>query len=120
MHPERCSYDKEATILAASLPMTFYTNHENGLTIRLYVQPGASLTGFAGLHVDAIKLRVKASAVEGEANKAVCLFLADFFTVPKSSVSISSGHRSRRKSVFVQGNNLEVLVRRLIAESEHK
>lgn len=46
-------------------------------------------------------VRVTALATDGEANEAVIEELAGYFDVPKSAVSIRSGHGSRRKIVEI-------------------
>ena len=71
--------------------------------ISIYVQPRASRTEIVGLHGDAIKLRVAAPPVEGEANDEVVRFLAKTLGVPASSVSVVSGSSSRRKIIEVSG-----------------
>jgi uncharacterized protein len=73
------------------------------LILDLHVQPGASKSEFAGQHGDRIKVRLKARAVEGAANEALIEFLAGHFGVPRRSVRIVSGARSRQKRVAVQG-----------------
>lgn len=44
---------------------------------------------------------VHAPASEGKANQALVELLADYFSVPKSSVSIIRGETSRRKLVEI-------------------
>lgn len=44
---------------------------------------------------------VRAPAREGEANEALIALLADHFSVPKSSVKIIRGQRSRKKLVEI-------------------
>lgn len=46
-------------------------------------------------------VRVTALPADGEANEAVIEELAGYFDVPKSAVSIRSGHGSRRKIVEI-------------------
>jgi uncharacterized protein (TIGR00251 family) len=67
----------------------------------LHVQPGASRTGFAGKHGDRIKVRLAARAVDGKANEALIEFLAGHYKVPKRSVRIESGLKSRQKRVVI-------------------
>jgi len=73
------------------------------LILDLHVQPGASRTEFAGRHGERIKVRVAARAVDGAANQALIEFLADHYGVPRRSVRIISGLRSRQKRVEIQG-----------------
>jgi uncharacterized protein (TIGR00251 family) len=73
------------------------------LILELHVQPGAKRSEFAGMHGDRVKLRLAAPAVEGKANAALIVFLADYFQVPKRNVSIVSGVKSRSKRVSIEG-----------------
>jgi uncharacterized protein (TIGR00251 family) len=73
------------------------------LILDLHVQPHASRSEFAGRHGERIKLRLAAPAQEGKANAALIEFLADYFGVPRASVTIISGMRSRRKRVAIEG-----------------
>ena len=46
---------------------------------------------------------VKAPPIEGRANKAVIEALSDYFDVPKSRITISTGLKSKRKIIAIQG-----------------
>lgn len=74
----------------------------DGLLVRLHVQPGASKTGFAGLHGDRIKVRVQARPVEGAANAALVKFVSVTCGVSKSAVELVRGATSRDKDVAVR------------------
>jgi uncharacterized protein (TIGR00251 family) len=67
----------------------------------LHVQPGASRTEFAGKHGERLKVRLQARAVDGKANEALIDFLAAHFGVPRRSVRIVSGLKSRQKRVQI-------------------
>ena len=71
------------------------------VTLELHVQPGASRTGFAGMHGDRMKVRLAARAVDGKANEALIEFLAAHYNVPKRNVRIVGGLKSRRKRVEI-------------------
>jgi uncharacterized protein len=72
-------------------PLTF------SLRITLHVVPGAKKTEAAGLHGDALKVRVSAPPVDGKANAALQRFLADTFGLPLNAVEQTSGLTQRRK-----------------------
>lgn len=74
---------------------------DGALVLTLHVQPGASRTEVAGMHGDALKVRLAAPAVEGRANAALVAFLAEAFGVPRRQVAIVRGETSRRKVVRV-------------------
>lgn len=73
------------------------------LTLSLYVQPGARKSGVAGLHGEALKIRVAAPATDNLANAGLIGFLSVALDVPKSSISIRRGATSRRKTVEIAG-----------------
>lgn len=75
----------------------------DGIYIDLHVQPGARRSRVVGPHGDALKVAVSAPAVSGRANEALLLAMASLLEVPVRDLSLTSGHGSRRKRVFVKG-----------------
>ena len=73
------------------------------MILELHVQPGAARSEFAGKHGERIKVKLAARAVDGKANAALIEFLAEHFKVPRRSVRIESGLKSRRKRVVIDG-----------------
>jgi len=69
--------------------------------LRVKVQPGASRDGIAGIHGDAVKIRLRAVAVDGKANAALIEFLAGHFDIPRNSIEIKSGQSSRLKTLRI-------------------
>jgi len=67
------------------------------------VQPRASKDEIAGVMEGALKVRLRAPALEDRANEALCEYLAQLLKTPKSAVRILSGHHSRSKRVEVRG-----------------
>ena len=85
---------------------------ENGFLISVYIQPRAAKNAVAGLHDQALKIRLTAPPVDGAANKMCLQFLAKQLKVPKSALQIESGHSSRRKTILcrcerVKGSKIE-------------
>ncbi len=79
------------------------------ITLTLHIQPGAKRTEFAGLHGDALKIRLAAPPVDGKANEALIKFVAETLKLPKSAVTLKSGQTSRRKVLEVNGSSREAL-----------
>ena len=75
------------------------------ITLTLHIQPGARKTEFAGLHGDALKIRLAAPPVDGKANEALVRFVAEALSLPKSAVNLKSGQTSRRKVLEVIGSD---------------
>ncbi len=76
------------------------------VTLSIYVQPGAKKTEVAGLHGDALKIRIKAPPVEGQANALLCKYLAERFAVPLRAVTLKAGDLSRNKVVEICGSRV--------------
>jgi len=71
--------------------------------LELYVQPGARKSEFAGEHAGRAKVRLAAPPVDGKANEELVAFLAAHYGVPKRSVRITAGLKSRLKRVTIEG-----------------
>ncbi len=90
----------------------------DGVLLRVYVQPKASREGIAGYHGDALKIRLKASPVEGEANAACIRFLASLFGLPRTNLSIKTGHKSRLKLIEMEGVSIEEIRKVIVAQPD--
>lgn len=87
---------------------------DGGVTLTLHVQPGAKRTEFAGLHGDALKLRLAAPPVDGKANASLLAFIADQLGVSKSQVRLVSGETSRHKILRIDTQDAECICRVLM------
>ena len=78
----------------------FYNIENEKVSIRIKAQPAASKNEFCEIYgEDAIKIRIKAPAVEGAANKELVKFLAKSFKVSKSDILFKTGQNSKIKIV---------------------
>ena len=80
------------------------------VVLSLHIQPGAKRTEVAGVHGEALKIRLNAPPVDGKANDALIAFLADRLGVPKARVVLEAGQTSRSKRVRVVGVAAEAVV----------
>ena len=83
--------------------MTMIAAIPGGIELSLHIQPRAGRTEVVGPHGDALKIRLAAPPVDGEANVELIRFLAKTLGVSKSAVSIESGETGRKKRVRVRG-----------------
>lgn len=79
------------------------------ITLTLHIQPGAKKTEFAGLHGDALKIRLATPPVDGKANEALVRFVAETLGLAKSAVNLKSGQTSRRKVLEIVGSSIEAI-----------
>ncbi len=75
----------------------------DSLLLILYVQPGAKKSGIAGMHGNALKIRLCAQPVEGRANECLLEMLAELLDMPRSRLTLAHGATSRQKRVRVTG-----------------
>lgn len=76
---------------------------ESEALIRVRLTPRSSRDEILGLEEGVLRIKLTAPPVEGEANKALVAFLSKALRVPKGSVAIVSGERSREKSLSIRG-----------------
>ena len=72
----------------------------NGIVFKVFVQPRSSKNSIAGLHGDALKIRLKAPPVDNAANKMCLKYLAKCLKVSGARLEIVSGHTGRSKRVL--------------------
>ncbi|WP_435628088.1 DUF167 domain-containing protein [Candidatus Ferrigenium straubiae] len=85
----------------------WYRRSGEVVTLTLHVQPGAKRSEIAGLHGEALKIRLAAPPVEGRANEALLKFIAELFEVPLRQVELRQGGQSRHKVVAITGSKIE-------------
>lgn len=77
------------------------------------VKPFAARSKVQNFNDGLLEVSLAAKPKDGEANEELRRILSEFFDVPRSKVSIESGHASRNKVVVVFGLTMELAVMRL-------
>ncbi len=89
------------------------------LQLIVHVQPGAKTTSCAGIHGDALKIRLAAPPVDGKANQALIAWLAQTLGCPQSAIELIRGQTSRRKTLSIDTgarmNKVVTILQRLAA-----
>jgi uncharacterized protein len=81
--------------------------------LRLRVSPGAGRSAVVGRHGDAWKVRVTEAPERGRANEAVLRLLAETLALPRTALTLVSGHGAREKTVELTGMGPALIERRL-------
>jgi uncharacterized protein (TIGR00251 family) len=81
-----------------------------GVQFKVHVQPRASRNEISGSQGGELKVRLTAPPVDDAANRLCMEFLAERLGVAKSRVTITSGTKSRHKTIRVEGINGEELL----------
>jgi uncharacterized protein (TIGR00251 family) len=89
--------------------MNPWRHSTGGISVALRVTPRGGRDGIEGVETLAngrsvVKVRVRAIAEGGEANRAVAELMAKSLGVPKARVRILSGMTSRLKQIAVDGD----------------
>jgi len=85
--------------------MEFLKETDQGIVLKVFVQPRSAKNMIAGQHGDALKIKLTAPPVDGAANKMCIQYLAKFLKIPKSALEIISGHSSRTKRILLRYGN---------------
>ncbi len=81
-----------------------YEIKKNRVILNIKAQPNSSKNKIAGIYGDAIKINIKAPAVEGAANKELIKFISKTFKIPKSEIEIK-GETSKNKKLILPIND---------------
>lgn len=81
--------------------------------LRLRVSPGAGRSAVVGRHGDAWKVRVTEAPERGRANEAVLRLLSEALALPRTALTLVSGHGAREKIVELTGMGPALIERRL-------
>lgn len=86
-----------------------------GIRLAVQITPNAKKSETLGVLDGLLKIRLHAQPIEGKANEALVRYLADTLGVPKSAVTITHGHTSKRKIIEIAaaGMTVEEAQRRL-------
>jgi uncharacterized protein (TIGR00251 family) len=86
---------------------------EDGVILQVHVVPRSAKSEVAGVQGDALKLRIAAPPVEGQANKECIRFLSDILGIRKKQVVIVGGSKSKNKTMAIEGirrKDIEALI----------
>ena len=81
--------------------------------LRVHVVPNAKRDSVVGEHGGAVKIKLRAPAVEGKANAALIRFLAEQMKLPQFAIVLKRGEKSRDKVIQIDGLSEEDVRNRL-------
>jgi uncharacterized protein (TIGR00251 family) len=84
-------------------------------TLRFHIVPKAKKNKVMGERGDAIKIKLRAPALEGRANAALRSLLAEELKISESQITIERGHKSREKLIRIEGLSEGEVRHRLLA-----
>jgi len=85
--------------------LSWIKEKNNSVVLSVYAVPGSSRTEIVGTYGNALKIKLKASPVDGAANKELVNFLAKKLKISKSNIKIISGLKQKRKVLSLSNCN---------------
>jgi len=95
--------------------MPLFNPTPTGVSVTVRVTPRAGRTVIAGVRDDVLLVKLAAAPVDGAANEALVDLLADLFDVPRRSITIVAGDKSRTKRVEIAGASATAMAEHLAA-----
>ncbi len=86
---------------------------ETSCTLSVHAQPGASRDEVREWTGEAWRVRVRAPALDGRANEALCEVLAAALGLRANALEVAHGAKGRRKLIRVRGLTAEQATERL-------
>jgi uncharacterized protein len=87
--------------------------------LQFHITPNAKQDKVIGEHGGAIKIKLRAPAVEGKANAALRAFLAETLRISEREIVLERGEKSRQKLVRIDGLSEDDLRHRLLGAVGH-
>ena len=81
--------------------------------LHFHIVPNAKINQVVGTHGAAIKIKLRAMAIEGKANAALLNFLAQQLEIAEHAIVLERGQKSREKLIRIEGLSEDEIRRRL-------
>lgn len=94
-----------------------FTERSEGVFFQIKVLPRSSRSEVAGIHGEALKIKITAPPLDGKANEEVVRFLAKRLGVRTAQVAIAGGEHSHIKTIAVSGLTVQQVRERLGIEA---
>jgi uncharacterized protein (TIGR00251 family) len=86
---------------------------KGGVRLEVKVKVRASRTAVLGVESECLSVALAAPPVDNAANEALRRLLAEQLSIPRQSITIVSGEKSRRKLLEIQGLTPDDVAQRL-------
>ncbi len=74
---------------------------DGSVRVDIHVMPNAARTQIQGLHDGALKVRLHAPPVDGKANEALLVWMAEVLGIPRAAVVLLRGAGARQKRLGI-------------------
>lgn len=88
------------------------TASDGGVKFNIKVIPGSSKSEMTDIIDGVVKIKLNSQPTEGQANKECIKLLSKTLKIPKSSIKIISGEKSKNKTIFIN-LNIDLVINKL-------
>lgn len=85
----------------------FFKEKGNGILLNIKAVPNSSKNEICGVMENALKVKIKAPAVENKANVELVKYFSKLLKIPKTSIELVSGGTSKIKTLYIDGCTIE-------------
>ena len=75
--------------------------------------PRSSKSEIVDIYNNSLKIKLKSPPVDNAANEELVRFLADKLKISKKNIEIISGHKQKKKVVYIKGSKLSTVIKLL-------
>lgn len=86
-----------------------YTILPDGIKISVRIIPNSSKCEISEPINNSLKIKLDVPPIEGKANEKCIKFLSKILNIPKTSIKILSGEKSKNKLLYIKGDTNEIL-----------
>ncbi len=86
---------------------SFYKELDNGIVLKIKAVPNSSKNEICGILDDALKVKIKAPAVENKANEELVKYFSKLLKLPKSFVVLKAGGTSKLKTLYIENCTID-------------
>jgi len=84
---------------------------ENGIKFNIKVIPNSSKCEIVSTLDNILKIKLNTPPIEGKANEQCIKFLSKLLNIPKTTIEIINGKKSKNKTILVKGNVQELVIK---------
>ena len=85
----------------------FYSEKDGHIILKIKAVPNSSKNEICGTLDDALKVKIKAPAVENKANEELIKFLSKQWKIPKSDITFKAGSTSKLKTLYIENCTID-------------
>ena len=89
---------------------SYCTQKGNDLILHIKAVPNSSKNEICGLFDNALKVKIKAPAVENKANEELIKYFAKLLKLPKSTITLKTGSTSKIKSLYIENCTIDNII----------